>query len=133
MVTPLEHEHFFLADSSGQVRINRCWADRLSLVLDTLMSRMHEDRSASCWVYRSGGTEYFSLDLRDVQHGFSLTIMCSGRSRLDTPQGDTRFETIDSVDAIYLLSAILDALGASAQAWPSVSLGSFAGPSTIAR
>ncbi len=101
-MTPL-----FEVGPSGHVHLNSSMRGTVSDFCEAVKTEVGANPTVRCWPYRAGRATYIAFDVTGDEGDLSLTIIEGDVTEITVPE----CSVIDAVDAFYLISALLDALG----------------------
>lgn len=126
-------EPLFDIGPAGIVRANLRWADRVSAFCEAVRNEVGMRPKVQWWPYRAGNAACMAIDVSGDAGEVNLTLLES--DDIDIPLVGTKLgnsdpRVIDAVDAVYLVSVLLDSLGLSSLGGGAAILG---GPRTMAK
>lgn len=104
----------FNAAPTGHVEALDVAAPALADMADGIHTFLGKIRSSKTWPYRNEGQLCVACDITGHEHDIAITIMITGRTVLpainDIRSGTLEGETVDAVDAFYLIEVLLQHL-----------------------
>lgn len=106
----------FEVGPAGHVYLNPRWGGAVSDFCEAVKAEVGTNPTVRCWPYRVGRVTCIAFDVTGDAGDVSLTMI--ERDAIEIPvqektlvSTDPECSVIDAVDAFYLASALLDALG----------------------
>lgn len=129
----LPAEPLFDIGPAGILRPNLRWAERVAAFCEAVRNEVGRNPGVVWWPYRVGNSTGVALDVSGDAGEISLTLHES--DYIDIPLDGTKLgngdpRVIDAVDAVYLVSVLLDSLGLPSLGGGAAILG---GPGTMAK
>ncbi len=97
----------FEVGPAGHVQLNPSMIGTVSDFCEAVKMEVGANPTVRCWPYRAGCTTCIAFDVTGDEGDLSLTIIEGDVTEITVRE----CSVIDAVDAFYLISALLDALG----------------------